>query len=345
MQKTTITDRIDFVVLWVDSNDPDWIKSYNYYRPDKPITDKARFRNWSLFRYWFRAVERYAPWVHKVYLITNGKFPDWINEDCEKLVLVKHTDYIPAKYLPTFNSITIEMNLGRLEGLSEHFVYFNDDTFINQPVCPEDYFRGGLPCDMNFETLYRNPHYNNANRFGVDIDIFCDVALLNNHFNRWNTVRQAWKKWFGQHLWGKPLLASLLMLGRSKFENFVLFHYEQPMLKSIFQEVWEKEPYFLNESCSKFRNPTTINQYLIRYWQLASNRFYPIKKHGVMYYHFTNEILEDLSKVILEERVRSICINDTPNCSEEEYVLASTVIKKIFEKKFPNLSIFEKSSN
>ena len=278
-------------------------------------------------------------------MITNGKFPDWINEDCEKLVLVKHTDYIPAKYLPTFNSITIEMNLGRLEGLSEHFVYFNDDTFINQPVCPEDYFRGGLPCDMNFETLYRNPHYNNANRFGVDIDIFCDVALLNNHFNRWNTVRQAWKKWFGQHLWGKPLLASLLMLGRSKFENFVLFHYEQPMLKSIFQEVWEKEPYFLNESCSKFRNPTTINQYLIRYWQLASNRFYPIKKHGVMYYHFTNEILEDLSKVILEERVRSICINDTPNCSEEEYVLASTVIKKIFEKKFPNLSIFEKSSN
>ena len=345
MQKTTITDRIDFVVLWVDSNDPDWIKSYNYYRPDKPITDKARFRNWSLFRYWFRAVERYAPWVNKVYLITNGKFPDWINEDCEKLVLVKHTDYIPAKYLPTFNSVTIEMNLGRLEGLSEHFVYFNDDTFINQPVCPEDYFRGGLPCDMNFETLYRNPHYNNANRFGVDIDIFCDVALLNNHFNRWNTVRQAWKKWFGQHLWGKPLLASLLMLGRSKFENFVLFHYEQPMLKSIFQEVWEKEPYFLNESCSKFRNPTTINQYLIRYWQLASNRFYPIKKHGVMYYHFTNEILEDLSKVILEERVRSICINDTPNCSEEEYVLASTVIKKIFEKKFPNLSIFEKSSN
>lgn len=335
-------EKIDFVVPWVDCNDPEWIKQYNQYRPEKPLHDKGRYRNWDIFRYWFRAIERYAPWVNKVYLITNGKFPDWINKDCEKLVLVKHTDYIPEKYLPTFNSITIEMNLGRIEGLSEHFVYFNDDIFINQPTNPEDYFREGLPCDMNFETLYRNPHYSNEDRFGVDIDIYCDVALVNNHFNRWKTVRQAWKKWFGRHLWGKPLLASLLLLKRSKFENFVLFHFEQPMLKSIFCEVWKKEPYFLNESCSKFRNPTTVNQYLIRYWQFASNRFFPVKRHGVMYYQYTPEILEDLSKVILEERVKSICINDTPNCSEEEYEYAAKTVRETFQKKFPQKSIYEK---
>lgn len=342
MQEISKKDKIDFVVPWVDSNDPEWIKLYNQYRPEKPLHDKGRYRNWDIFRFWFRAVERYAPWVNKVYLITNGKFPDWINEDCEKLVLVKHTDYIPEKYLPTFNSITIELNLGRIEGLSEHFVYFNDDTFINQPVTPEDYFREGLPCDMNFESLYRNPQYSNENRFGVDIDIFCDVAILNNHFNRWNTVRQAWKKWFGRHLWGKPLLASLLLLKRSKFENFVLFHFEQPMLKSIFCEVWKKEPYFLNESCSKFRNPTTVNQYLIRYWQFASNRFFPVKRHGLMYYQYTPEILEDLSKVILEEHVKSICINDTPNCSEEEYEYAAKTVRETFQKKFPQKSIYEK---
>ena len=66
---------IDFVVPWVDSCDPEWIKLYNYYRPEKPITDRGRFRNWELFRYWFRAVERYAPWVNKVYLVTNGTLP------------------------------------------------------------------------------------------------------------------------------------------------------------------------------------------------------------------------------------------------------------------------------
>ena len=62
-------EKIDFVVPWVDSNDPEWIKIYNHYRPETPIVNNARFRNWNLFRYWFRAVERYAPWVNKVFLI------------------------------------------------------------------------------------------------------------------------------------------------------------------------------------------------------------------------------------------------------------------------------------
>ena len=79
-------EKIDFVVPWVDSNDPEWIALYNHYRPEKPIKDNSRFRDWDIFRYWFRAVERYAPWVNKVFLITNGKFPDWINPDCTKLV-------------------------------------------------------------------------------------------------------------------------------------------------------------------------------------------------------------------------------------------------------------------
>lgn len=336
-------ETIDFVVPWVDSNDPEWIELYNHYRPDKPISDNARFRNWDIFRYWFRSIERYAPWVNKVFLITNGKFPEWINPDCEKLVLVKHSDYIPEKYLPTFNSKTIELNLGRLKDLSEHFVYFNDDIFINAPITPEELFKDGLPCDYNFESVYRNPSYTKDNHFGVDLDIFCDVAVINNHFNRKEVIRQAWKKWYGPHLWGKPLLFSLLMLSRSKFENFTLWHHEQPMLKSIFQEIWEKEAEILDESCSQFRKEASLNQYIIRYWQFASNRFYPMKKRGIMYYYYTEEILKDLEKVILEERVNSICINDTPFCNEQDFELASKSIKASFEKKFPNISMFEKA--
>lgn len=335
-------EKIDFVVLWLDSNDPEWIKSYNHYRPEKPIQDKARFRNWDIFRYWFRSVERYAPWVHKVYLVTNGKFPDWINPDCEQLVLVRHSDYIPEKYLPTFNSITIELNLGRIRGLSEHFVYFNDDMFINAPVTPEYYFRDGLPCDYNFESVYRNPTYSKDNRFGVDIDIFCDIAVLNSHFNRRQVVRQAWRKWYGRHLWGKPLLFSLLLLSRTRFENFTLFHHEQPMLKSVFHEVWEKEAFFLDQSCGRFRKDTTVNQYLIRYWQFATNRFYPMRKKGLMYYNYNKEVLDDLTKVILEERTTSLCINDTPNCSEDDFIIASKMIRDAFERKFPHKSIYEK---
>lgn len=334
--------KIDFVVLWVDPNDPEWIASYNHYRPEKPISDKARFRDWGIFKYWFRSVERYAPWVNKVFLITNGKFPDWINSDCEKLVLIKHSDYIPEKYLPTFNSKTIELNLGRIKDLSEHFVYFNDDMFINALVSPQYYFREGLPCDYNFESLFRNPSYSKVNHFGVELDIYCDVAVLNSHFSRRKVIRQAWKKWYGPHLWGKPLLFSLLLFNRDKFENFTLFHHEQPMLKSVCQEIWEKEEYGLEQSCSRFRKEASLNQYIIRYWQFASNRFWPAKKKGLMYYYYNEDILNDLEKVILEERIISLCINDTPHCSEDDYELAKKRICATFEKKFPNLSMFEK---
>ena len=333
---------IDFVVLWLDSTDPEWIASYNQYRPEKPIQDSARFRNWNLFRYWFRSVEKYAPWVHKVYLVTNGTFPKWINPKCEKLILVKHSDYIPQKYLPTFNSGTIELNIGRIDTLSEHFVYFNDDMFINSPVEPEYYFKDGLPCDYNFESVFRNPVYDNKNKFGIDLDIYWAIALINRNFNRKNVIRQAWKKWYGPHLWGKPLLFSLLMLNRPQFENFTLFHHEQPMLKSIFQEAWEKEKDVLNQSCTRFRSDININQYLIRFWQFASNKFYPVKKKGLAYHFYNKEIVADLIKNLHEEKCKSICINDSPNCSEEDYEYAKREIKLAFEKKFPTISMFEK---
>lgn len=342
MPESSKKDKIDFVVSWVDCNDPGWIKAYNFFRPEKPIEDIARFRNWNLFRYWFRAVERYAPWVNKVYLITNGKFPDWINPDCEKLVLIKHTDYIPHKYLPTFNSKTIELNFGRIKDLSEHFVYFNDDMFINAPVSTNYYFKEGLPCDYNFESIYRNPTYSQENKFGIDLDIFCDIAVLNRHFNRRNVIRQNWKKWYGYHLWGKPLLFSLLLINRSKFENFALYHHEQPMLKSIFQEIWEKEEAILDESCSRFRGDASLNQYIIRYWQFASNRFHPVKKHGLAYHYYNKEIVDDLIKNLKEEVCPSICINDCPFLNGEDFINISAKIRNAFEEKFPHSSIFEK---
>ena len=75
-------NKIDFVVTWLDSNDPEWQKEYIKYKSEytrTAYTFAARYRDWDLFCYWFRAVENYAPWVNKVFLVTNGKFPDWIN--------------------------------------------------------------------------------------------------------------------------------------------------------------------------------------------------------------------------------------------------------------------------
>lgn len=335
--------KIDFVVLWVDSNDPEWIKLYNHFRPEKPIKDKARYRNWDIFRYWFRAVEKYAPWVNKVFLITNGKFPDWINSDCEKLVLVKHSDYIPKKFLPTFNSNTIELNIGRIKELSEHFVFFNDDMFINAPITPDYYFHKGLPCDYNQEKILRYPRYSQQDGFGLNLYLFYNVAILNNHFSRKETIHKAWWKWYGPHLWGKSIITSLLLLKERHFESFAFVHNEQPMLKSVLNEIWEKEKDCLERSCTMFRHDVQLNQYLIRYWQFASNKFHPMKRNGIAYHNYNQEILAEIADNLKEEKIKSICINDSPYCSEKDFELASKTIRRAFKEKFPSKSIFEKN--
>ena len=176
---------IDFVLLWVDGADPAWRAEFARYRAaarpaadgtitagtaavagtaaaltitatpatDTPAADgtdasEQRYRDWGLLRYWFRGAERFAPWVRRIHLVTWGHLPPWLDRAHPKLRIVRHTDYIPAEWLPTFNSNVIELNLGRLEGLAERFVLFNDDTLLTAPCHASDFFRRGLPCDM-----------------------------------------------------------------------------------------------------------------------------------------------------------------------------------------------------
>src|SRR5574344_1149949 len=139
---------IDFVIPWVDGTDENWILEKNKFDNMNDINldnGESRYRDWQLLKYWFRGVEKYAPWVHKIYFITWGHIPNWLNVNNEKIVIVNHKDYIPDKYLPTFNSHTIELNMHRIKNLSENFVYFNDDTFIINKVDQNDFFRKNLP--------------------------------------------------------------------------------------------------------------------------------------------------------------------------------------------------------
>ena len=64
--------KIDFVIPWVDGNDPKWKIEKDKYSPTKADESNAsnRYRDWGLLPYWFRAVEKYTPWVNKIYFVT-----------------------------------------------------------------------------------------------------------------------------------------------------------------------------------------------------------------------------------------------------------------------------------
>ena len=334
--------QIDFVVTWLDSSDLKWQKEYEFYKSnykgDKSI---ARFRDMNIFQYWFRAVERYAPWVNKVYLVTNGKFPDWINKECPKLVLVKHEDYIPKEFLPTFNSCTIELHLHRIKGLSEHFVYFNDDMLLNGPITPEYFFKNGLPCDLNKETYLNVPIYTEKDRFGIYISMMANIGIINRQFRRWDTVCKKPNRWFVLHLGVHGLIMSILLARQRLFVGFSNFHLEQTYLKSTFEEVWEKEPNFMSASCTRFREEVIANPYIFRYWQLATNRFHPQKKDGHFFFLTERGILNQIENTITNNIGKTICLNDSSLCSQNDYEYIKERLQSIFHKKYPIKSSFE----
>lgn len=340
--------KIDFVVTWLDSSDPVWQKEYVKYKNEQSKTSDssaARYRDWNLFRYWFRAVENYAPWVNKVFLVTNGTFPDWINENHPKLVLVKHSDYIPSQYLPTFNSHTIELHMNKIPGLSEHFVYFNDDCFLNAPVTPAYYFREGLPCDCNAENIFNVPIYTKDTGFFTFIVRYTNIAVLNGHFKRNNTLKGNFKRWYGSHLGLKSwVMGRIISFDRhNRFVGFISRHFEQPFLKSVIDEAWEKEPDMLNNSCTRFRENISLNPYFFRYWQFATNKFYPVTLEHARKYVVNHKEYQLIINALRNKNIWSICANDSTWCTDEEFSLLQPQIQEEFERKFPVKSSFEKN--
>lgn len=336
---------IDFVIYWVDGSDVQWQRKKARYKGTEEQNAGVRFRDWGILKYWFRAVEQYAPWVHRIYFVSDDQIPEWLNIEHPQLTYVSHKDFIPAQYLPTFQANTIENNLHRIQGLSEHFVVFNDDTFINQAISPDYFFRNGLPCDAPFEHVFSpRCYFPHVDGWGINIMEFCGVQVVNAHFNRLSVTRQHVKAWYGSYLgWKYRLQAFLILLfQRREFQHFYTCHNEKAFLKSVYEEVWAKEGELLSKSCTRFREPMSVNNYLFHYWQLASNRFYPVNQIGEKHtVQLEPQSLKGLEKELFDTKVKSLCVNDSSLCSYEEYVQMKPQVINLFERKFPSPSSFE----
>lgn len=135
---------IDAVITYVDSNDTNWqelrndsIKNHwNETTNCKDSKVANRFRNLGELRYCLRSIERYAPWIRNVNLVVSdySQIPVWLNTSNPRLKIIIHKQFIPETALPTFNSHAIEANLHRIEGLSDNFLYFNDDIMLRNKV-------------------------------------------------------------------------------------------------------------------------------------------------------------------------------------------------------------------
>ena len=333
-----MTDKIDFVITWVDGNDPVWQKVHSHYAAlvDKDVDNSsARFRDWDTLRYWFRGVENFAPWVNKIFFVTWGHLPDWLDINHPKLQIIKHSAFIPAEYLPTFNSNVIEFYFHHIKGLSEQFVYFNDDFFLINDVAPERFFRNRLPCDIGGMTF--NLH---SGMFGASV--LLAKTLVNNHFNKTEVVRENPSKWFNLKYMKASFINILcLLIKKNEFVGFANPHLPQGFLKNTFEDVWKncKED-LIRTSRNRFRDYGDVGFWLIRYWQLASNNFSPINpyKDGTYYLVNDNNISEIVDCIRLQKK-RMICLNDSEEISDFEET--KNRIIEAFDMILPKKSSFE----
>lgn len=335
---------IDFVIPWVDGGDPQWLAEKRKYSPEPDGMEDARvsrYRDWDNLQYWFRGVEKFAPWVRRVYFITCGHVPPWLNLEAEKLVHVRHTDYMPPEYLPTFSANPIELNIHRIEGLSEHFVYFNDDMFLLRPVAPELFFRGGKP--VHQARLHGIvPGRNNNIMPHIHVNL---AHTINCHFDMKQVLREHWSKWFLPGRNGmRAVIENLYNSRHAEFPDFASDHLPAPFLKATLDTVWDVEHEKLDAtSRRKFRDIRDVTQYLFRYWQLASGNFVPInpKKLGRVYDIVPNT--EPYCSAIAGQEHAMICLNDMEDIVDPgEFDRVVHEIRAAFEAILPEKSQFEK---
>ncbi|XP_072311225.1 N-acetylglucosamine-1-phosphotransferase subunits alpha/beta [Eucyclogobius newberryi] len=101
----------------------------------------SRFEDNEELRYSLRSVEKHAPWVRHIFIVTNGQIPSWLNLDNPRVTVVTHQDvFLNHSHLPTFSSPAIETHIHRIPGLSQKFIYLNDDVMFGKDVWPDDFF-------------------------------------------------------------------------------------------------------------------------------------------------------------------------------------------------------------
>ncbi|MGW6412912.1 stealth family protein [Streptomyces vinaceus] len=134
---------IDLVYTWVDGQDPAWLarrSKLDASAHHREASNAARYLQRDELKYSLRSAFMFLPWVRHIYLVTDRQWPNWLFRS-DRVSVIDHTEiFTDPSHLPTFNSHAIESQLHHIKGLSEHFIYLNDDMFIGRPLTPQRFF-------------------------------------------------------------------------------------------------------------------------------------------------------------------------------------------------------------
>lgn len=307
-----IVDKIDLVIPYVDSLNAEWQKLYLEYRVSinhSSETDGVqRFRSaGDLFKYFFRCLEKNAPWLNNIYFLVQSldQVPGWLNKDRVKIVL--HSDFIPVDFLPTFNSTCIEMFLWNIPGLSEHFIYANDDTYVINQIQPSDFFtRDGKTKGLAY--------------IHTGVGSMFDHHIVNSYCEVYGVSEKEKERMSA--MYGKCMAFK---------------HTLRPYLKSIMKKCYEKHRQHILESISKFREIKNFNVYLYdNYLKGCGYQDVITDAHSKMIHSGASREYE--LAILCNTYYKIVCIEDT---RDDIDIYKDQTLKDFFKEKFFDKSNYE----
>ncbi len=296
---------IDAVITWVDGAQPAHLKKRMHYMAaaETPLHGNAinphRWADSDELSYCLRAIERNAPWIRRVWIITDDQapqLPDLSPAFRAKISMIDHYEIFAGHehVLPTFNSLSIETMLWRIKGLAERFLYFNDDVFVTRPVQPSDFFNDTGPVLRGHWADYSEL---------ADCPIKRRELALLNHFNQ---------------------IKSATMSGYSADKIFLSAHVVHPMKKSVMAALFaEHSGAFLENITHRFRcTGQFLPQSLHNHACIRDGSATLLEAQD--YLHLAAGMFEDqtLDQVQAEMRtaaspaIKFLCINDLPELEQ-----------------------------
>jgi Stealth protein CR2, conserved region 2/Stealth protein CR3, conserved region 3/Stealth protein CR4, conserved region 4/Stealth protein CR1, conserved region 1 len=312
-----VTFDIDMVFSWVEGSDPEFRARRAAQMSQHVVGEgdeaEARIRQIDELKYALRAVNMFAPWVRRIFIATDSRFPAWLAEH-PKITIVRAEEHFsdPAA-LPTYNSHAVESQLHHIPELAEHFLYSNDDMFFGRPLKASMFFSpGGVTKFIEAKT-----------RIGLGVN---DPAR-SGFENAARVNRQLLFERFGQ------------VITRH------LEHTAVPLRKTVLAEMEREFPAeFARTQASAFRSSTDISvtNSFYHYYALMTGRAVQQEKAKVLYVNTTTRAGLDLLPELRKKRsYHFFCLNDSsfPEVSAAE---RTERVINFLERYFPIPAPWEK---
>ena len=312
---------IDLVYIWVDGNDPQWQTKRNAFVKMEDVKTeencKGRYANNDELKYSLRSVEKHAPWIRRIFIVTDNQTPEWLDTSNKKIKIIDHKEIVSQEGTPCFNPSVIGCYLFKIQNLSEHFLYANDDMFFNDNVLPDFFFKK---------------------------DGFPFVRLKKETFGKWHYRMYYLSKFLmGKQpgRYSKTIMDALLLAEKisGRYYSGMPHHNIDAFNKSVFCEAIEET--FKEQAEKALTNHTRsmddLQVAIVSYYALATNR-------GHLKYVGNSESMRipvqknDFMKRLLARNPKLFCLNDNQRVTDED----RKRIKPFLEELFPEKSTFEK---